>query len=336
MSVLSFGGAMRRRDVITLLGSAAVAWPLAARAQQGAMPVIGFLSSRSPEDSTHLIPAFATGLAEGGYAEGQNLAIEFRWARGRYDLLPAMAAELVSRRVAVLAAVGGEPSALAAKRATSIIPIVFGIGGDPIRLGLVESFNHPGGNATGVTLLTNLMEPKRLGLLRELVPGVPIVGVLLNPNFAQAPVQLQQIEDAARSIDQRIVVAKASTDEQLEAAFAALTREGIGGLLVTADPYFDTRREQIVGLASRQRVPAIYQFREYAVAGGLMSYGVSITDAYRSYGVYAAKILNGAKPADLPVLQPTRYETVINLKTAKALGVKISDNMLSLADEVIE
>ena len=174
----------------------------------------------------------------------------------------------------------GEPSALAAKRATSIIPIVVGIGGDPIRLGLVESFNHPGGNATGVTLLTNLMEPKRLGLLRELVPGVPIVGVLLNPNFAQAPVQLQQIEDAARSIDQRIVVAKASTDEELEAAFAALTREGIGGLLVTADPYFDTRREQIVGLASRQRVPAIYQFREYAVAGGLMSYGVSITDAY--------------------------------------------------------
>ena len=323
---------MRRRDVITLLGSAAVAWPLAARAQQAAMPVIGFLSSRSPEDSTHLIPAFATGLAEGGYAEGQNLAIEYRWARGRYDLLPAMAAG----RVALLAAVGGEPSALAAKRATSNIPIVFGIGGDPIRLGLVESFNHPGGNATGVTLLTNLMEPKRLGLLRELVPGVPIVGVLLNPNFAQAPVQLQQIEDAARSIDQRIVVAKASTDEQLEAAFAALTREGIGGLLVTADPYFDTRREQIVGLALRQRVPAIYQFREYAVAGGLMSYGVSITDAYRSYGVYAAKILNGAKPADLPVQQPTKYELVINLKTAKALGVKISDNMLSLADEVIE
>jgi putative tryptophan/tyrosine transport system substrate-binding protein len=247
-----------------------------------------------------------------------------------------MAAELVSRRVAVLAAVGGEPSALAAKRATSIIPIVFGIGGDPIRLGLVESFNRPGGNATGVTLLTNLMEPKRLGLLRELVPGVPIVGVLLDPNFAQAPVQLQQIEDAARSIDQRIVVAKASTDEELEAAFAALTSQGIGGLLVTADPYFDTRREQIVGLASRHRVPAIYQFREYAVAGGLMSYGVSITDAYRNYGVYAAKILNGSHPADLPVLQPTKFETVINLKTAKALGVKISDNLLSLADEVIE
>ena len=310
-------------------------WLLAARAQQS-MPVIGFLSSRSPEDSTHLIPAFAAGLAEGGYAEGQNLVIEFRWARGRYDLLPAMAAELVSRRVAVLTTAGGEPSALAAKRATSTIPIVFGIGGDPVRLGLVESFSRPGGNATGVTLLTNLMEPKRLGLLRELVPGVPLIGVLLNPKFAPASRQLQQVEEAARNLDQRILVANASTDDELETAFAALTSERVGALLVTADPYFDTRREQIVGFAARHRLPAIYQFREYAVAGGLMSYGVSITDAYRQYGVYTARILKGAKPADLPVLQPTKFETVINLKTAKALGVKISDNLLSLADEVIE
>ena len=326
---------MKRREFIALLGGAA-AWPLAARAQQAALPVIGFLSSRSPEDSTHLIPAFAAGLAEGGYVEGQNLAIEFRWARGRYDLLPAMAAELVSRQVAVLTAAGGEPSALAAKRATSTIPIVFGIGGDPVRLGLVESFSRPSGNATGVTLLTNLMEPKRLGLLRELVPGVPVIGVLLNPNFVQAPVQLQQIEEAARSIDQRITVANVSTDEELEAAFAAFASERVGALLVAADPYFDTRREQIVGLAARYRLPAIYQFREYAVAGGLLSYGVSITDAYRQYGVYTARILKGAKPADLPVLQPTKFETVINLRTAKALGVKISDNLLSLADEVIE
>ena len=310
-------------------------WLLAARAQQS-MPVIGFLSSRSPEDSTHLIPAFAAGLAEGGYAEGQNLVIEFRWARGRYDLLPAMAAELVSRRVAVLTTAGGEPSALAAKRATSTIPIVFGIGGDPVRLGLVESFSRPGGNATGVTLLTNLMEPKRLGLLRELVPGVPLIGVLLNPKFAPASRQLQQVEEAARNIDQRILVANASTDEELETAFAALTSERVGALLVTADPYFDTRREQIVGFAARHRLPAIYQFREYAVAGGLLSYGVSVTDAYRQYGVYTARILKGAKPADLPVLQPTKFETVINLKTAKALAVKISDNLLSLADEVIE
>jgi putative ABC transport system substrate-binding protein len=326
---------MRRREFITLLGGTAAAWPLAARAQQP-MPLIGFLSARSPEDSTHLLPAFAAGLAEGGYVEGQSLAIEFRWARGRYDLLPAMAAELVSRGVAVLTAAGGEPSALAAKRTTSTIPIVFGVGGDPVRLGLVESFSRPGGNATGVTLLTNLMEPKRLGLLRELVPGVPLIGVLLNPNFVQAPVQLQQIEHAARSIDQRITVANVSTDEGLEAAFAAFTRQSVGALLVAADPYFDTRREQIVALAARHRLPAIYQFREYALAGGLLSYGVSITDAYRQYGVYTARILKGAKPADLPVLQPTKFETVINLKTAKALGVKISDNLLSLADEVIE
>jgi putative ABC transport system substrate-binding protein len=247
-----------------------------------------------------------------------------------------MAAELVSRRVAVLTTAGGEPSALAAKRATSTIPIVFGIGGDPVALGLVDSFSRPGGNATGVTLLTNLMEPKRLGLLRELVPGVPLIGVLLNPKFAPASHQLQQVEEAARSIDQRILVANASNDKELETAFAALTSERVGALLVTADPYFDTRREQIVGFAARHRLPAIYQFREYAVAGGLLSYGVNITDAYRQYGVYTARILKGAKPADLPVLQPTKFETVINLKTAKALGVKISDNLLSLADEVIE
>jgi putative ABC transport system substrate-binding protein len=324
---------MKRREFITLLGGA-VAWPLVARAQQ--MPVIGFLSSRSPEESAHLVRAFVAGLAEGGYVEGQNLAIEFRWARGQYDLLPAMAAELVSRPVAVLTTAGGEPSALAAKQATSSIPIVSGVGGDPVRLGLVESFSRPGGNVTGVTLLTNLMEPKRLGLLRELVPGVPLIGVLLNPNFAQATVQLQQIEDAARSIDQRITIANVSTDEQLEAAFAAFASERVGGLLVAADPYFDTRRERIVGLAARHRLPAIYQFREYAQAGGLMSYGVSLTDAYRQYGVYTARILKGAKPGDLPVLQPTKFETVINLRTAKALGVKISDNLLSLADEVIE
>jgi ABC-type uncharacterized transport system substrate-binding protein len=324
---------MKRREFITLLGGAA-AWPLAARAQQPAVPVIGFMSARSPEDSAHLLAAFRRGLAEGGYVEGQNVSIEFRWARGQYDLLPAMAADLVSRRVSVLVAVGGDPSPRAAKRATSTIPIVFGVGGDPISEGLVESFNRPGGNATGDTLYTNIMEPKRLGLLRELVPGVPLIGVLLNPSLA--PYQLPQIEEAARSIDQRILVAKASTDEELMAAFAALTVERVGALLVAADPYFDTRRDQIVGFAERQRLPAIYHFREYAVAGGLLSYGVSVTDSYRQRGVYTARILKGAKPADLPVLQPSKFETVINLKTAKALGIKISDNLLSLADEVIE
>jgi putative ABC transport system substrate-binding protein len=323
---------MRRRNFITLLGAAA-AWPLAARAQQ-ALPMLGFMSARSPEDSTHLLAAFLRGLAEGGYVEGQNLSIEFRWARGRYDLLPGMAADLVNRRVSVLVAVGGDPSPRAAKRATSTIPIVFGVGGDPVSEGLVESFNRPGGNATGDTLYTNIMEPKRLGLLRDLVPGVPLIGVLLNPSFA--PYQLPQIEEAARSIDQRILVAKASTDEELAAAFAALTAAGVRALLVAADPYFDMRRDRIVEFARRERLPAIYQFREYAVAGGLLSYGVSVTEGYRQRGIYTARILKGEKPADLPVLQPTKFELVINLKTANALGVKISDNLLSLADEVIE
>jgi putative ABC transport system substrate-binding protein len=326
---------VKRREFITLLGGAAVASPLAVRAQQS-MPVIGFMSARSPEDSVHLLEAFRRGLKEGGFVEGQNVAIEFRWARGEYNRLPEMAADLVSRRVNVLTAVGGDPSPRAAKRATSTIPIVFGMGGDPVRDGLVESFNRPGGNVTGVTLMTNLMESKRFGLLRDLVPDTKLVGVLLNPSFAPSARQLQQIEEAARSIGQRLIVAKASTDEGLDAAFTALVRERADALLVAADPYFDTRRDRIVGFAQRQRLPAIYQFREYVLAGGLLSYGISLTDAYRQFGVYTATILKGAKPADLPVLQPTKFELVINLKTAKTLGLKISDNLLTLADEVIE
>jgi putative ABC transport system substrate-binding protein len=325
-----------RRQFITLLGGAAAAWPLSARAQQSAMPVIGFLSARSPEDSVHLLEAFRRGLKEGGFVEGDNVAIEFRWARGDYSRPPALAADLVSRHVAVIVAVGGEPSALAAKAATATIPIVFGIGWDPVQLGLVESLNRPGGNATGVTLLTKLMEPKRLGLLRDLTPGVDVIGALFNPNFQAAALQLQQIEEAARAVGQRIVVARASSDEAMEAAFASLVREGARALLVTGDPYFDTRLDRIVAFAARQRLPAIYQFREYAVAGGLLSYGVSITDAYRQYGAYTARILKGAKPAELPVHQPTKFELVINGKTAKALGLKLSDNLLTLADEVIE
>jgi len=326
---------MRRREFIALLGATA-AWPLAARAEDSSVPVIGFLSSRSPEESAHLVTAFRQGLAEGGFIEGQNVVIEYRWARGQYDVLPAMAIDLVSHRVNVLTTAGGEPSALAAKRATSTIPIVFGLGSDPVSIGLVESYSRPGGNATGITFLTTLMEPKRLGLLRDLVPGVPLVGILLNPGFPSSERQLQDIEEAARRIDQRIVVAKARSDEELNAAFVALVKAGVGALLVCADPFFDTRRERIVGFAQQHRVPAIYQFREYAVAGGLLSYGISITDAYRQYGVYTASILKRAKPADLPVLQPTKFELVINLRTAKTLGVKISDNLLSLADEVIE
>jgi putative ABC transport system substrate-binding protein len=327
---------MKRRAFIRLLGGAATMWPLAARAQQAAMLVIGFMSARSPEDSVHLVAAFHRGLGEGGFVEGQNVAIEFRWARGQYDRLPAMAADLVQRQVAVLVAVGGDPSSVAAKRATSTIPIVFGIGGDPVRAGLVESFNRPGGNVTGITLMTALMEPKRLGLLRELVPGVPLIGVLLNPAFPPAAGQLRELEQAAHAIGQPIVIAKASSDDELDAAFDVFVRERIGGLLVAADPYFDTRRDRIIALSAQHRLPAIYQFREYAVGGGLLSYGVSITDAYRQYGVYAANILKGAKPADLPVQQVVKFELVINMKTAKALDVAISDNLLSLADEVIE
>jgi putative tryptophan/tyrosine transport system substrate-binding protein len=327
---------MKRRAFISLIGSAAVMWPHGAHAQQPALPVVGFLSARSPEESQHLNEAFARGLKEGGFVEGQNVAIEFRWARGDYGRLPALAADLVQQRVAVITAVGGEPSAVAAKAATSTIPIVFGIGGDPVRVGLVESFNRPGGNVTGVTVLSNMMEPKRLGLLRELAPGAELVGVLVNPNSPGAARHAPDIEEAARRIGQRIVIAKAGTDDELEAAFVSLLRERVGALLVAADAYFDTRRDRIVAFAARQRLPAIYQFREYAVAGGVLSYGVSITEGYRQYGLYTAKILGGTKPADLPVQQVTKFELIINLKTAKALGITISDNLLSLADEVIE
>ena len=321
---------MKRREFITLLGGMAAAWPLVAHAQQSAMPLIGFMSSRSPEDSVYLLEAFRRGLKEGGFSEGQNVAIPPPTA------LPALAADLVSRRVNVLTAVGGDPSPLAAKRATSTIPIVFGMGGDPVSDGLVESFNRPGGNVTGVTLLTNLMEPKRLGLLRELAPGVTLIGALVNPAFAPAARQQQQLEEASRASNLRLVIAKASTDDDLDAAFASLAREGVGALVVAADPFFDTRSDRIVAFAARQRLPTIYQFREYAVAGGLLSYGVSITDAYRQFGVYTAAILKGAKPADLPVQQASKFELVVNLKTAKALGLTISDDLLSLADEVIE
>jgi putative ABC transport system substrate-binding protein len=325
---------MRRRDFITILGGT-VAWPLVARAQQ--LPVIGFMSARSPDESAHLVEAFRRGLKdEAGYVEGENVAIEFRWALGDYSRMSALATGLVDRRVTVIAAVGGDVSGQAAKQATATIPIVFATGGDPVSLGLVASFNRPGGNATGVTTSTNLMEPKRLGLLRELAPGVALVGALVNPNFPPAARQARDLEDAARAIGQRIVIARASADEELEAAFAFLVREGIGSLLVTGDPYFDTRRDRIVGFAARQRLPAIYQFREFAVAGGVLTYGLSFTDVYRQVGLYAAKILKGAGPADLPVQQVAKFELVINMKTAKALGITISDNLLTLADEVME
>jgi ABC-type uncharacterized transport system substrate-binding protein len=326
---------MRRRAVVSFLGGATALWPLAVRAQQTAMPAIAFMSGRSPEDSSYVVAAFRQGLAEAGFVERQNIAIEFRWAQGDYSRLPALATELVSRKPAVLVAVGGDVSAIAAKQATSIVPIVFGMGGDPVRAGLVEGLNRPGGNATGFTLLTNEMEPKRLGLLHELLPGA-LVGVLLNPSFPPAMRQLTELEEAARAIDQRLFVSKASNDGELATAFAALLQQRVGALLVAADPYFDTRREQITAFASQNRLPAFYHFREYVVVGGLISYGPRVIDGYRQAAIYVGRILKGAKPADLPVVQPTTFELVINMKAAKALGIAIPASILARADELIE
>ncbi len=325
-----------RRKFIAALAGTAFACPLAARAQQPALPVVGFMSGRSPEDSAHLVVAFRQGLSEGGFVEGQNVAIEYRWARGQYDRLPALAAELVARRVAVLTAVGGDVSAVAAKQMTSTIPIVFGMGSDPIKAGLVDSFNRPGGNATGYTLLTNQLEPKRVGLLHELVPGVRLIGALLNPNFPPAVRQLQEIKDATRKIGQELFVANASNDTEVNAAFLSFVQQRVGAVLVAADPYFDTQRDRIIALAAQNRLPTIYQFREYALSGGLMSYGPRITDLYQQAGIYAGRILRGARPTDLPVLQPTKFELVINLKTANVLGLVVPNAIQLLADEVIE
>jgi putative ABC transport system substrate-binding protein len=299
------------------------------------MPVVGFLSSRSPDDTGNLVAAFRRGLADSGYIEGQTVTIEYKWAVGQYDRLPAMAAELVRRPVDVLVATGGEPAALAARAATSSIPIVFAMG-DPVKRGLVASFNRPGGNATGVSILSPDLEAKRLGLLHELIPQAVILGVLLNPNFPPAQDQLDQVQEVARASGLQVEVLRASIDREIDAAFETIARLRIAALSVSSDPFFDTRRDRLIALAARHAVPTMYQFREYTAAGGLMSYGVVATDVYHQVGTYAARILGGTKPADLPVQRPTKFEFVINLKTAKVLGVKFSDNLLSLSDEVIE
>jgi putative tryptophan/tyrosine transport system substrate-binding protein len=327
---------MRRREFITLLGGAATAWPLAARAQQPAMPVIGFLSSRSADDSASVVAAFREGLAEIGYVDGRNAAIEFRWAQGQFDRLPALAAELVRRPVIVLAAVGGHQTPHAAEAATKAIPIVFGIGEDPVKEGLVPNLNRPGANVTGATFFTALLGAKRLGLLRDLVPKAEVVGLLVNQNTSQGQGQIRDVQQAAHDLGQRLVILNGGSDKDIDAAFASLARQEVAALLVGADPFFDPRRDRLIELVAQHRVPAIYQFRDYALAGGLMSYGASITDLYRQVGVYVGRVLKGEKPADLPVMLPTKFELVINLKTAKALGIKISDNLLTLADEVIE
>jgi putative ABC transport system substrate-binding protein len=300
------------------------------------MPAIGYLSTRSQEDTIHLLAAFRAGLAQTGYVEGQNVSIEYRWAVGQYDRLPGMAAELVSRPVTILASTGGEPAAFAATGATSTIPIVYLIGGDPVKEGLAASFNRPGGNATGVTLLTNFLEPKRFSVLRDLMPGASLIGVLLNPKFPAAEPALRDIETAAKTVGVQIQAFRASNDDEIEAAFQTIAQARLPALAITADPFFDTRREKLVTLAASHAIPTIYQFREYAEVGGLISYGIDNADAYRQTGVYTGLVLKGAKPADLPIMQETKFLCVINMKTARVLGIKISDNLLSLADEVIE
>jgi|SRR6516225_4234149 putative ABC transport system substrate-binding protein len=324
---------LRRRQFITLLGGAAVAWPLAARAQQ-AMPVIGYLHSASPEPYAAMIAAFRNGLAEVGYFDGQNVTIDHRWAEGQFNRLPALAAELVARRPAILVAAGGDVSAAAAKAATTTVPIVFTIGGDPIGYRLVSNLGRPDGNMTGVTFFTITLGPKRLELLRELVPKANKIAMLVNPKSLNP--DAKEMQEAARAIGQSVHVLHANSERDIDTAFRSLEQARDEALLVVSNPLFTSRRDQIVTLANYQRVPAIYPLREYVASGGLASYGASIKDAYRQSGIYAGRLLKGAKPADLPVMQPTKFEFVIDLKTAKALGVQIPDKLLALADEVIE
>jgi len=328
---------MRRRAFIGLLGGTAVAaCPLGALAQTPSMPVIGFLSGASPAPWAAYVGAFRQGLKEMGYAEGQNVAIEYRWAEGQYDRLPGMAADLVRRRVAVIVSTAGAATVLAAKSATSTISIVFSAGGDPVKMGLVASLNRPGRNLTGVVVLTSLMDAKRLGLLREMVPAATLIAVLANPRNPSTKDQLASIREGARSVGQNIATYEASSDAEIEGAFAKLKSMGAQALLVAADPVFNARREFLVALAARHAVPAIYEFREYAVAGGLMSYGTDVLEGYRQVGIYTGSILNGKKPADLPVYQVTKFQFVINLNAARALGLEVPPNLSARADEVIE
>jgi putative ABC transport system substrate-binding protein len=326
----------RRRDFITLLGGAA-AWPLAARAQQPAMPVIGHLNPQSPDGQTGRLRSFRQGLKEAGYVEGENVAIEYRWAEGQFDRLPELAAELVRRQVSVIVATGGPASPMAAKAATTTIPIVFNVNQDPVRLGLVASLARPGGNLTGINFLSTELEAKRLELLRELVPGAARVAVLVNPaNATTAEATLRDTEAAARVMGLEIQVLNASTSREINATFAGLGRARPDALFVGGDGFFVSRRVQLVNLASRHVVPAIYDARQFPEVGGLMSYGSSIEDAWRQVGVYAGRVLKGTKPADLPVVQSSKFELVINAETARMLDLTIPPTLLSVADEVIE
>jgi putative tryptophan/tyrosine transport system substrate-binding protein len=321
---------MRRRHFIMVLGGAA-AWPLATWAQQPAMPVVGYLSSVSPEPE--IVAAFRRGLGESGFVEGQNVAIDYRWAEGRYDRLSAWATDLARRQVAVIV---GDPPMIAAKAATETIPIVFNTATDPMKLGLVTSLNRPVGNVTGVSTFSSQLGAKRLELLQELVPQASVIAVLTNPIYPTTESQVKEVQEAAAHLGMQPVVLAVSTEPDMDAAFATLAQKRAGGLVVGVDAFLFSHRNQIAALAARYRMPAVYAWREFAAAGGLMSYGISRTDAYRQVGVYTGRILKGAKPADLPVMQPTKFELVINLKTAKALGLQIPDKLLALADEVIE
>ena len=326
---------MRRRHFITLVGGAAAGWPLAARAQQAAMPVIGFLHGASSEGYKPMVASFNQGLKEAGYVDGQNVAIEFRWAEGHFDRLPAMAADLVRRQVAVIVA-GGTPAAFAAKAATSIIPTVILVGSDPVQLGFVGSLNRPEGNVTGLAILTVELEAKKLELLHELLPAATAIALLVNPANVLSQSETKDVEDAARSLGVRLHILNASTESQIDAAFAGLAELRAAALMVSVDTFLNNSRGQIVALAARYAVPAVYGVRDFVNAGGLMSYGTDLVDVYRQQGIYAGKILKGAKPTDLPIQQVTRVALVINLKTAKTLGLTFPTTLLGRADEVIE
>jgi putative tryptophan/tyrosine transport system substrate-binding protein len=327
---------MRRRELVVMLAAGMAAWPLVAPAEQSASPVIGFLHAASPSPIKDRLDAFRAGLKEGGYTEGQNVAIEYRWAEGDYDRLPSLARELVARPVSVLVS-GTTVAAVAAKAASSVIPMVFtGVGGDPVKLGLVAGLNRPGGNMTGIAMLTVDLGGKRLELLSQLVPNASVIGFLVNLNNPNVGVTLQRMPNAARAMGKELIVVSAGNNADLETAIAAAVQKGAGALMVDADPFFFSQREKLVALVERYKLPAIYEFRDYAEIGGLVSYAPDAADLYRQAGVYVTRILKGERPAELPVVQPVKFEFVINLKTAKTLGLSVSPSLIARADQVIE
>jgi len=326
---------VRRREFLTALAGLTT-WPFGVHAEQAAIPVVGFLSSLSAAALTGPVAAFRDGLQGAGYTEGKNVEIEFRWADGHYDRLPALAADLVARQVAVIVTIGGDPPAFAAKAASTTIPLVFIVGRDPVELGLVRSLNRPGGNATGINLLLTEMESKRIELIQQLAPTSNSLAIFVNPKNADADVQLKAVQSAAHALNEQIKIFNVSNEAELEKAFANFRENNIGGFILVADPFFVDRRDQIISSAAQGRFPSVYFLREFAESGGLASYGSNLAEAYRQAGVYAGKILGGAKPNDLPVVQPTKFDLVINLKTAKALGLNVPPSLLAIADEVIE